>query len=275
MEHLLIYPVKKGYLDRDLISEVGKAAEQAGFYAFLSWDHYMLPDAPETLDAWSILGYLAGQTTSIKLGTVVTPIPFRPPSQLAKIVASVDHLSGGRTILGVGAGWHQSEFDGFSSWGSPGQRVTRTEEALDLITRLWTGEKVSFEGNNYKSDGAVISPVPTQNPHPPMWFGVRGKRMLHLAAKYADAWIPTNISPDIYAETLKHLREKRSELGINIPLKGALQNFDVFTEAEPCIETINSYAEAGCEYYGSIWSYPPEEMVSRIRWFAEKVMPNV
>ena len=114
MEHLLIYPVKKGYLDKELISEVGKAAEQAGFYAFLSWDHYMLPDGPETLDAWSILGYLAGQTDTIKLGTVVTPIPFRPPAQLAKIVASVDHLSGGRTILGGGAGWHQPEFDGFS-----------------------------------------------------------------------------------------------------------------------------------------------------------------
>ena len=148
MEHLLIYPVKKGYLDKNLISEVGKAAEQAGFYAFLSWDHYMLPDGPETLDAWSILSYLAGQTTSIKLGTVVTPIPFRPPSQLAKIVASVDHLSGGRTILGVGAGWHQPEFDGFSSWDSPGQRVTRTSEALDLITKLWTGGKVNFEGNS-------------------------------------------------------------------------------------------------------------------------------
>ena len=63
MEHLLIYPVKRGYLDKELISDVGKAAEQAGFYAFLSWDHYMLPDGPETLDAWSILAFLAGQTS--------------------------------------------------------------------------------------------------------------------------------------------------------------------------------------------------------------------
>ena len=275
MEHLLIYPVKKGYLDKNLISEVCKAAEQAGFYAFLSWDHYMLPDGPETLDAWSILSYLAGQTTSIKLGTVVTPIPFRPPSQLAKIVASVDHLSGGRTILGVGAGWHQPEFDGFSSWGSPGQRVTRTSEALDMITKLWTGEKVNFEGKNYRSDGAVISPVPTQKPYPPMWFGVRGPRMLNLASQYADAWIPTNITPEIYEDELKKLREKRLKLGITTHLKGALQNFDLFTQSEPCISTINSYAEAGCEYYGSIWSYPPEEMVSRIGWFAEEVMPNV
>ena len=275
MEHLLIYPVKKVYLDKDLISEVGKAAEQAGFYAFLSWDHYMLPDGPETLDAWSILGYLAGQTDTIKLGTVVTPIPFRPPAQLAKIVASVDHLSGGRTILGVGAGWHQPEFDGFSNWGTPGQRVTRTSEALELITRLWTGEKVSFEGKAYNSDGAIISPVPTQKPFPPMWFGVRGPRMLDLAARYADAWIPTNISPELYEDGLKKLREKRSELGINTSLKGALQNFDVYTESEPCVATINSYAAAGCEYYGSIWSYPPDEMVSRIKWFSKEVMPNV
>lgn len=275
MEHLLIYPVKKGYLDKDLISEVGRAAEQAGFYAFLSWDHYMLPDGPETLDAWSILSYLAGQTSVIKLGTAVTPIPFRPPAQLAKIVASVDHLSGGRTILGVGAGWHQPEFDGFSSWGSPGERVTRTSEALDLITRLWTGEKISFEGKNYNSEGAVISPVPTQKPYPPMWFGVRGPRMLDLASRYADAWIPTNINPKLYKDGLIKLRKKRLDLGINTPLKGALQNFDVFTEAEPCIGIINSYAEAGCEYYGSIWSYPPGEMVSRIKWFANEVMTNV
>jgi len=256
LEHLLIYPVKKGYLDKELISEVGKAAEQAGFYAFLSWDHYMLPDGPETLDAWSILGYLAGQTDTIKLGTVVTPIPFRPPAQLAKIVASVDHLSGGRTILGVGAGWHQPEFDGFSNWGTPGQRVTRTSEALELITRLWTGEKVSFEGKVYNSDGAIISPVPTQKPFPPMWFGVRGPRMLDLAARYADAWIPTNISPELYEDGLKKLREKRSELGINTSLKGALQNFDVYTESEPCVDTKNPYATAICEYYGSICSYP-------------------
>ena len=177
--------------------------------------------------------------------------------------------------MGGGAGWHQPEFDGFSNWGTPGQRVTRTSEALELITRLWTGEKVSFEGKAYNSDGAIISPVPTQKPFPPMWFGVRGPRMLDLAARYADAWIPTNISPELYEDGLKKLREKRSELGINTSLKGALQNFDVYTESEPCVATINSYAASGCEYYGSIWSYPPDEMVSRIKWFSKEVMPNV
>ena len=137
MKFNLIYPVKEGYLDRGLIRDVAVAAEEAGFYGFLSWDHYMLPDSSETLDAWSILSYLAGQTSRIKLGTVVTPLPFRPPSQLAKIVSTVDLLSGGRTILGVGAGWHRPEFDGFSEWLPTRERVAQTSEALELITTLW------------------------------------------------------------------------------------------------------------------------------------------
>ena len=93
MKFNLIYPVKEGYLDRGLIRDVAVAAEEAGFYGFLSWDHYMLPESSETLDAWSILSYLAGQTSTIRLGTVVTPLPFRPPSQLAKIVSlSLIHI---------------------------------------------------------------------------------------------------------------------------------------------------------------------------------------
>ena len=273
MEFVLIYPVKRNYLDKDLIRDVAVAAEKAGFKAFLSWDHYMLPDGPDTLDAWSILGYLAGQTSSIKLGTVVTPIPFRPPSQLAKIVSSIDVLSGGRTILGVGAGWHQPEFDGFSKWESAGRRVDQTGEALDLITRLWTGEPVTFEGSFYKSEGGHISPAPIQSPHPPLWFGVRGKRMLNLAARYGEAWIPTNISPKDYSAGLQELRSIRKSLGIKREMKGALQNFEVFTDAGACKDTIAQFEEAGCSHYGSVWSYPPEEMVSRIHWFAENVMP--
>ena len=88
MEHLLIYPVKKGYLDAELIKDVATAAEKHGFHSFLSWDHYMLPEAPGTLDAWNMLSYVSGFTSRIKLGTVVTPIPFRPPSHLCLLYTS-------------------------------------------------------------------------------------------------------------------------------------------------------------------------------------------
>jgi len=270
----LIYPVKEGYLDRGLIRDVAVAAEEAGFYGFLSWDHYMLPDSSETLDAWSILSYLAGQTSRIKLGTVVTPLPFRPPSQLAKIVSSVDLLSGGRTILGVGAGWHRPEFDGFSEWLPTGKRVAQTSEALELITTLWGGGTGDFNGRYFSSKGAEILPSPVQKPHPPMWFGVKGPKMMELAALYGDGWIPTNITPSDYACGLQKLHEIRTDNGIREDIKGALQNFEVFTDASLCLETICEYRDAGCEYYGPIWSYPPDEMISRIHWFAENVMSS-
>ena len=274
MKFNLIYPVKEGYLDRGLIRDVAVAAEEAGVYGFLSWDHYMLPDSSETLDAWSILSYLAGQTSRIKLGTVVTPLPFRPPSQLAKIVSTVDLLSGGRTILGVGAGWHRPEFDGFSEWLPTGKRVAQTSEALELITTLWRGGTSDFSGRYFSSKGAEILPSPVQKPHPPMWFGVKGPKMMELAALYGDGWIPTNITPSDYASGLQKLHEIRTDNGIREDIKGALQNFEVFTDASLCLETICEYRDAGCEYYGPIWSYPPDEMISRIHWFAENIMSS-
>lgn len=274
MEHLLIYPVKKGYLDPELIKNVATSAEKNGFHAFLSWDHYMLPEAPDTLDAWNMLSYVCGLTSQIKLGTVVTPIPFRPPSHLAKITSTLDHLSNGRSILGVGAGWHKPEFEGFSEWGTPGERVSKTEEALDLITNLWTGKPVKFTGKYYNSTNGEICPVPIQASGPPLWFGVRGKRMLRLAAKYGEAWIPTNIKSDEYARGLQQLRNIQESMGIKHRMKGALQNFTAFEESSKFIETINMYGSAGCEYYGTVWSYPPNEMVERIEWYAKTIMPE-
>ena len=274
MEFSLIYPVQKGYCDPETVSRVAVAAEEAGFHSLLAWDHYMLPDGPDTLDAWSLLSYAAGKTSRIRLGTVVTPIPFRPPAQLAKIVATVDVLSGGRATLGVGAGWHKPEFDGFSRWESDGVRVDKTTEALDLILKLWEGEPVDFQGRHYSATGAQIAPKPAQEPHPPLWFGVHGPRMMRLAARYGDGWIPTNIEPDAYRQGMDRLRSLRREMGVPGEIKGALQNFEVFTDAGACLSAIEEYADAGCGYYGSVWSYPPEEMVSRIGWFAKEVMAH-
>jgi len=273
MKHVLIYPVKKGYLDPVVVSNVAKKAESAGFYAFLSWDHYMLPDAPDTFDAWSLLAYLSGITDTIKLGTVVTPLPFRPPAQLAKIVSTTDVLSNGRTIVGVGAGWHRPEFEAFSNWDTPGVRVDRTKEALSLMTRLWQGETVDFMGDHNTNKSALIMPSPIQRPFPPLWFGVRGKRMLQLASMYADAWIPTNIEPDEYSSVLTQLREMSSQVRPGAIVKGALQNFELFLNADSCLERIKSFEEAGCEFYGSVWSYPADEMVDRIDWYKESIMP--
>lgn len=117
---------------------------------------------------------------------MATPIPFRPPGILAKMVATVDLLSSGRTILGVGAGWSRTEFEGYNEWVSGKTRVDRTEEGVKLILRLWQEDKVDFQGKFYSAKAAVLDPKPLQKPHPPLLFGGFSPRMLRLAGRYGD-----------------------------------------------------------------------------------------
>ena len=272
MRFALIYPNQPGFCDPQLAASIASAAEDAGFTTLLVWDHYSLPWGEETVDAWTLLSYLAARTRTIRLGTCVTPIPFRPPGQLAKVVSSLDLLSGGRAILGVGAGWHQPEFDGFATWESDAVRVSRTIEGIRLISRLWTEDAVDFSGEYYSAIGARIEPKPASTPHPPMWFGVRGPRMMRLAAEFGDAWIPTVISPAEYAKGIGRLRNLKEELGRPPEVYGALQVFDPPDDASEAKRDIEAFAEAGCDEYGVVWSYPPEESIRRIEWFAREVM---
>lgn len=183
------------YNDYPKIQEMILEADKLGFNGALIPDHYMWgnrnarmdrPDRFKTVDSWIALTYLAGKTEHIKLGTLVTPIPFRPPGMLAKMLATLDNLSNGRVILGVGAGWSKEEFDGYAEWSSDKERVDKTKEGLDLILKLWTEEKVTFSGKHYKAQEAVIDPKPVQKPYPPLLFGGTGNRMLAMAGKYGD-----------------------------------------------------------------------------------------
>src|SRR6058998_4284345 len=138
-----------------------------------------------TLETWTALTYLAARTEKIKLGTLVTPIPFRPPGILAKTVSTLDLLSKGRTILGVGAGWSQTEFEGYSTWDEPRVRVDKTREGLELILKLWTEKSVDFNGKYFHAKGAVLESKPVQKPHPPLLFGGTKTRMFRMAGEYA------------------------------------------------------------------------------------------
>ncbi len=136
-----------------------------------------------TLDTWTVLSYLAAKTRRLMLGTLVTPVPFRPPGILAKMVATLDVITSGRAILGVGAGWSQTEFQGYSEWTDGKTRVDKTEEGVQLILKLWHEDKVDFHGRYYKAQGAVLEPKPVQKPHPPLLFGGSSPRMLRLAGR--------------------------------------------------------------------------------------------
>jgi len=179
-------------------------ADKLTFWGFLMPDHYMWGGemgSDSTLDSWVALTYLAAKTNQIRLGTLVSPIPFRPPGLLAKVVSTLDVVSGGRAILGVGAGWSQAEFEGFSEWSEPRIRVDKTREGVELILRLWKEKKADFNGKYYRSRKAILEPKPIQKPHPPLLFAGFGPRMLRLAGRYADICL---IPPVGWTELTRH-----------------------------------------------------------------------
>src|SRR5881296_4594805 len=175
-----------------LTDQAVQLADKLGFWGAVIPDHYMWaeaygqPQKDSTLESWIALTYLAAKTQNIKLGTIVTPIPFRPPAMLAKMVTTMDVLSSGRAVLGVGAGWSQTEFEGYSTWDDPKTRVDKTEEGVKLILKLWQEKRVDHAGKYYQAKGAVLDPKPVQKPHPPLLFGGVGLRMLKMAGRYGD-----------------------------------------------------------------------------------------
>ena len=170
---------------RDLAAE----AQRAGFESFWVSDHFFggegFPDR-DCLEAWTLLAALARDTKTIRLGCLVAAAQYRNPALLAKIVASVDQMSGGRIEFGIGAGWKESEYRAYGyEFAGAGDRVTQLREALEICTRLWTEERATFHGKHYRIDDAVCAPKPAQRPHPPIWVGGSGPRVMRTAARYA------------------------------------------------------------------------------------------
>jgi F420-dependent oxidoreductase-like protein len=172
---------------------VARTAEAAGYSAFFRSDHFtaMSGDGlPGPTDSWVTLGGIARETTSIRLGTLVTSATFRYPGPLAIAVAQVDEMSGGRVELGIGAGWFEAEHKAYAiPFPALGERFDRLTEQLSIITGLWTtpaGETFDYTGNHYTVEKSPALPKPVQSPRPPIIIGGAGaKRTPALAAQFA------------------------------------------------------------------------------------------
>jgi alkanesulfonate monooxygenase SsuD/methylene tetrahydromethanopterin reductase-like flavin-dependent oxidoreductase (luciferase family) len=167
-------------------------AEELGFDVAYLVDHLLdtdgSPDLP-CLESWTLLAGLATMTRRIRLGVLVTSNTFRHPAVLLKSAVTVDHLSAGRLILGLGTGWHGDEHRRYGiPFPSRGERVDRLEEALEVITRLMAGGPVSYAGRHYRLDEAFLEPRPVQQPRIPILVAAHRPRMLRIAARYADQW---------------------------------------------------------------------------------------
>lgn len=180
-------------------------AEDLGFESAMLIDHLLVaPPAYRTtwLEPVALLSALAGVTRSIRLGTLVLVLPFRDPVAFAKEWATLDVLSGGRSILGVGVGWHEGEFEALRI--PYRERGRRMNEMLEAVTALWAGDGVTYEGQFYRFTDLSIEPKPAQRPHPPIWIGggtqpsekIYGQQVdtirpvLRRIARYASTWVP-------------------------------------------------------------------------------------
>jgi probable F420-dependent oxidoreductase len=167
---------------------MARAAQEVGFDSIWVGDHllYRGDDRPERgpWEAWTLLAGLAVATTRVRLGPLVACLGFHPPAVLAKMAATVDELSGGRLVLGVGAGWNRVEFDAF---GIPfDRRAARFAEAFEIVRRLVAGERVTWAGEHHRVDDAVLAPSPARPI--PLMVGSTGERVLTHALPHVDAW---------------------------------------------------------------------------------------
>ena len=198
---------------------LAKACEAHGVPALFRSDHYLNlgGENPErgSLDAWATISALAAVTTTLRLGTLVSPATFRHPSELAKVVATADHVSGGRVELGLGAGWHEREHRAFGFPFPPlRERMDRLAEQLEIVHGTWTEPSFSFSGRLYELDALNAQPRPCQEPHPPLIMGGNaGPRGAALAARWADEYNTPFASLERVRERKRAVSEACAEAG--------------------------------------------------------------
>jgi alkanesulfonate monooxygenase SsuD/methylene tetrahydromethanopterin reductase-like flavin-dependent oxidoreductase (luciferase family) len=176
----------------DVHVDVWRTGDEAGFDHIWPFDHLLAlgPDpAAPIFDGWTALGSIAVITKRARMGLNVTGNLYRHPGLMAKIAVTVDHVSNGRLEFGIGTGWNEPEFTQFGlPFPSAGDRVTMLDESLKALKLLWSEPRSTFKGRFYELRDAIAEPKPVQRPHPPIWIGSKGERMLRLTARHADVW---------------------------------------------------------------------------------------
>ena len=263
-----------------------QAAEELGFESAFVIDHLLVtPPAYSTtwLDALTVLTALAARTKKIRIGPLVLVVPNWHPVHLAKLLATMDFLSGGRVVFGAGVGWNPREFELFGV--SLRRRGVRTAEALEIMKRVWTEDDVHHEGEFYTLDGVTIEPKPVQKPHPPIWIGggtqpsevVYGTEkpnvdpVLRRVVRYADAWVPHSSStPEMNRQDWERITHFAAEAGRDLDsLDVVYSNFVYVVKGDSTRDKApQMYARYSGLDFKDIEQYylvgTPEELIERI-----------
>jgi len=293
----------------ETMSRCALEAERAGFDALFLYDHFHTVPTPQhesVFECWTSTAALARDTTTIRLGQMVTCNSYRPPSLLAKMASGIDVMSRGRLILGIGAGWYEHEYHAYGyEYPETPERLRMLRESLQVIKAMWTQDQATFEGRYYQVRGAINEPKPVQKPHPPIWIGGGGEKVtLKLVAQYGDG---CNVGGDVamVRHKLDVLREHCETVGRDYD--SVLKTMEFYTlfgdpreidrvvadtarragqdesfirswhphhgDAGEIAELIQAYAEAGIEYF--IVNLPNAFEGGVISRFAEEVFPLV
>ena len=254
--------------------ELYKRIEDLGYGWISVWDHFYAADMPgdaECLEAVSMHAALALSTTKVRCGSLVYSDGYRHPAVLANAIATIDHLSGGRTDVGLGAGWSQMEYDAYGiPFPSVGTRMSQLEEGIQVLRGLLHDEVSTFEGKWFQLQDARNEPRPLQAKLP-IWVGGGGeKRTLRIAAQYADAWNVPFISPEEFARKRGVLHQHCADVGrdpaevrctVNVGMAYTEQSLAeqfgrikdmvrpgvLFGSDEQMLDRIGEYVEAGAE----------------------------
>jgi F420-dependent oxidoreductase-like protein len=263
------------------LAQIARIADQGGFASLAVMDHFFqigLNGPPEEpmLEGYTTLGYLAGLTSRITLGTLVTGVHYRHPGILAKIVTTLDVLSGGRAWLGIGAGWNEEESRGLGvPFPTTSARFEQLEETLQIVLQMWRGDESPISGRHFQLARPLNSPQSLSRPHPPIMVGGSGEqKTLRLVARYADA---CNLfpGPDL-ARKLDVLRghceaEGRAYDQIE---KTTLFRFDVGEDGERVDEILAGLQELASLGFTTVHGHVKDAQTLRpLEIMAERVIP--
>jgi alkanesulfonate monooxygenase SsuD/methylene tetrahydromethanopterin reductase-like flavin-dependent oxidoreductase (luciferase family) len=274
-------------------------AEQLGFDWISIWDHFYAAQIPPERDCFEAIAChaaLAVRTTRVRVGSLVYCAGFRHPAALANAAVTIDHLSGGRLELGIGAGWHEAEFQGYGfPFEAPATRLRRLAETVEVIRMLWTEEVSNYQGEFVRLTNALCNPKPVQRP-PRIWIGASGNQLaLPLVGRLADGWNIAYVSPEAFGRKLEivHRHSEHPErivTGVNVGLVFAEKNADeelklrygaaadlvkegtLYGSVEQIVDKIGRYQQAGTDWI-NLGLRAPFDLAALER-FATEVIPR-
>lgn len=274
-------------IEGEKIARVARRAEELGYDSLWVSDHIIFPTelrsaypySPDgklpldptnpLLEPFTVLSYAAAVTKTVKLGTSVVIVPYRDPIVTAKIISSLDVLSGGRFIFGVGVGWLDEEFRALRL--NMKDRAAQTKEALAVMKACWTQNDPEFHGKFFDFSGIKFAPKPRQTPHPPIWFGGNSMPALKRAVEQGDGWHSVWMTPEEVASTANTLRDLCAKAGKDFskfPL-----TINVNHKVPLTVENVKKYEAAGISmmFIPRYFNSDVDDMITNMETFAKEV----